>query len=384
MVLAGRPATVTASLGIALSGLGPSGDSDPAGGLDPAGSLGPTGADGLLRAADLAMYAAKRQGRGHIARFDENMRSDVRTRLGIEGDLREALAREELRLCYEPLTTTTGDVAGAEVLIRWHHPDRGLLTPEVFLPVADETGLTAPLGRWVLETACREASRWPPRPPDAPTPRLAIGVYDRQLHDERFVADVRAVLDATNTEHRYQLCLEIAESALPRDDTAGEATLRTLHELGITVYLDDFGFGPVSLNRLCELPIDGVKTDRRLVAGLTSNPADHALIVAVIQLAHALDLTVIAEGVDTPDQASELDRLHCDFVQGSYLAHPASHDARPPHQPRHAVTGQLSASDPELKARSRQHSRCPRRWATPLSRPGKGACSGRDCTPFAT
>ncbi|WP_241840145.1 EAL domain-containing protein [Frankia sp. CcI49] len=310
--LAGQPVAVTASVGIALLDKGPNNHTEP------------RDADGLLRAADLAMYAAKRQGRGRCLAFDENMRVEAVHRAETERDLRRALdtRSSELQLLYQPMVSTTGHVAGAEVLIRWRHAGRGLLSADMFVPVAEETGLIVALGRWALETACRTARGWRPVPPGAPRPRIAVKVSPAQLADKRLLDDVSSVLAATNAERRFQLCLEITEESLIRYLPSTVATLHSLRDLGVRVYLDDFGFGNSFLGHLRGLPIDGVKIDHRLVAGLTTDRADRAVIDAVIRLAHALDLIVIAEGVEASDQASELGRLHCDLMQGRYLACP--------------------------------------------------------------
>ncbi|WP_238437277.1 MULTISPECIES: EAL domain-containing protein [unclassified Frankia] len=223
------------------------------------------------------------------------------------------------------MVTTTGQVAGAEALVRWRHPDRGLLKPDAFVSIAEEAGLIVPLGRWVLETACRTAREWGPPPPDTPKPRIAVNVSPIQLADEQLLADVSALLAATNADCAFQLCLEITEAALVRYLSATVAPLRALHNLGVLVYLADFGFGHSCLGDLPDLPIDGVKADRRLIAKLTTNRADHAVVEAVIRLAHALSLTVIAEGVETADQIAELHRLNCDLMQGHQLGRPRAH-----------------------------------------------------------
>ncbi|WP_307873656.1 MULTISPECIES: EAL domain-containing protein [unclassified Frankia] len=313
--LAAEPVIVTGSIGIALIDAHPNRNGED---LD---------ADGLLRAADLAMYAAKRQGGGRCLVFEENMRTDVVHRVEIERDLRRTLecGNTDLRLLYQPSVSTSGQVAGAEALVRWRHPDHGLLEPDAFVPIAEEAGLIVPLGRWVLETACRTASGWGPSPPDTPKPRIAVGISPIQLADDRLLADVSTVLAATNADSTFQLCLEITEAALVRYLSATTGALRSLHDLGVLVYLDDFGFGQSCLGGLPDLPIDGIKTDHRLIARITTSQTDRAVVEAVIRLAHALGLTVTADGVETADQAAELRRLDCDLLQGHQLGQPRSH-----------------------------------------------------------
>ncbi|WP_165036782.1 putative bifunctional diguanylate cyclase/phosphodiesterase, partial [Candidatus Protofrankia californiensis] len=300
----GRTVTVTASVGIALSGP----------------ELSDPGE--ILRAADIAMYAAKRQGRSCHIVFDEVMRAQALCRLKTENDLRRALVADELRLFYQPVMNMAGELTGVEALVRWQHPERGLLEPEAFLPVAEETGLIVPLGRWVLETACRAAGSWAPRLPTGVAPRIAVNVSTCQLADPRFLPELTALLDATNADDRYELGLEITESALLDDTSAVAATLHDLCAHGVILYVDDFGSGYSSLSRLHRIPLDGLKIDRRCIARMTEDPAEHAVVAAVIGLAHTLGLTAIAKGVETPDQLAALQALRCDLIQGYLLARP--------------------------------------------------------------
>uniref|UniRef100_UPI0010417D72 sensor domain-containing protein n=1 Tax=Candidatus Protofrankia californiensis TaxID=1839754 RepID=UPI0010417D72 len=307
VILDGRHVTVTASVGVALSG-----PDIP----DP---------DGLLRAADIAMYGAKHQGRGRYLLFDETMRSEALDRLTTENDLRHALTTNDLRLHYQPVINADGNVVGAEALLRWQHPERGLLYPEAFLPLAEETGIIVSLGRWVLHTACHAAASWTPGPPPACPPHISVNVSARQLTDPHFLPDLAALLRTTNADHRYQLCLEITENTLIDDSSTVSATLQAAHALGVTLYIDDFGSGHSSLTRLHRLPLDGLKIDRRFISRMTEDPADHAIVAAVIHLAHILGLTAIAEGVETSEQLAALTDLRCDLVQGYHLARPEPH-----------------------------------------------------------
>ncbi len=300
----GRTVTVTASVGIAVSGP----------------ELSDPGE--ILRAADIAMYAAKRQGRSCHIIFDEVMRAQALCRLRTENDLRRALVTDELRLFYQPVMNMAGELTGVEALVRWQHPERGLLEPEAFLSVAEETGLVVPLGRRVLETACQAAGTWAPRLPTGVAPRIAVNVSACQLADPRFLPELTALLDATNADDRYELGLEITESALVGDVPAVAATLHELCARGVILYVDDFGSGYSSLNRLHRIPLDGLKIDRRSIARMTEDPAEHAVVAAVIGLAHTLGLTAIAKGVETPEQLAALQALRCDLVQGYLLARP--------------------------------------------------------------
>ncbi|MCK9896513.1 EAL domain-containing protein [Frankia sp. AgB32] len=221
--------------------------------------------------------------------------------------------------------TAAGDTVGAEAVIRWHHPARGLLMPEAFIPIAEKAGLIVAIGQWALETGCREASHWGPRPPDAPTPRLLVGVSVHQLRDGDFAARLATILTTTGAGHRYRLCLEISAQALARDNTGLRATLDLLHGMGVTFCLGGFGAGHSGIDQLRDLPIDSVKTDRRLTEGFLTNPADHAILAAVIQLAHALGLRVIADGVETVDQLTGLDGLGCDLFQARDTARPRTY-----------------------------------------------------------
>ncbi len=307
VILDGRHITITASIGVALSG-----PDIP----DP---------DGLLRAADIAMYGAKHQGRGRYLLFDETLRSEALDRLTTENDLRRALTTNDLRLHYQPVINAGGDIIGAEALVRWQHPERGLLYPEAFLPLAEETGIIVSLGRWVLHTACHAAAAWTPGPPPLCPPHISVNVSARQLTDPHFLPDLAALLRTTNADHRYQLCLEITENTLIDDSSTVIATLQAAHALGVTLYIDDFGSGHSSLTRLHRLPLDGLKIDRRFIDRMIEDTADHAIVAAVIHLAHILGLTAIAEGVESPEQLAALTDLRCDLVQGYHLARPEPH-----------------------------------------------------------
>ncbi|HEX7169169.1 MAG TPA: EAL domain-containing protein [Acidimicrobiales bacterium] len=287
-----------------------------------------TGADAedpsaLLRDADAAMYRAKDRGRARCEIFDQGMRAVVVARLETESDLRRAVERGELRLHYQPtFSITTQEVVGAEALVRWAHPERGLLGPAEFVPLAEETGLIGSVGGWVLEEACRQLATWAARPHFLPEDfTLALNLSAHQISDRRLVDIVTAAIDRHQVNPR-QLCLEITESALLDNVEGALETLHRLRTTGVRLALDDFGTGYSSLSYLHQLPVDIVKIDRSFIARIGSTARDRAVLGGMLDLAHALDLTVVAEGVETPAQLAELQALECDVAQGWYFAQP--------------------------------------------------------------
>ena len=299
--IAGREVFVTASIGIAMSEDGQDDPSD------------------LLRDADAAMYLAKDRGRDRIELFSADMRDRALARLEVENDLRRALDRDELRLHYQPYVQLGehGSVVGCEALVRWQHPDRGLLGPAEFVALAEETGLIHALGKWVLEEACRALAT---APDDATC--VAVNVSPHQLADHRFVDTVRGVLAAYEVAPR-RLCLEITETAVIGDLDCALDALHDLRALGVRLALDDFGTGYSALSYLRLLPVDLIKIDRSFVARLADSPRDRAIVEGIISLAHALGLVVVAEGVERNDEARALVELGCDLAQGFLFARPA-------------------------------------------------------------
>ncbi|HEV7462034.1 MAG TPA: EAL domain-containing protein [Solirubrobacteraceae bacterium] len=303
--LADREVFLSASIGIAL------------------GRDGAMSASALLRDADAAMYGAKERGRSRYAIYDGAMRLRGAERLETETALRRAIERDELRVHYQPeVELETGRVVGVEALVRWAHPDRGLVAPGEFVPVAEDTGLIAPIGEWVLREACRQAHAWLGVYGDAPL-RMAVNLSGRQLAHEGLRDTVANALADADLPPEL-LCLEITESALAEDPDAARETLLSLRRLGVCLAIDDFGVGFSSLSQIRQLPpVDVIKIDRSFVSGIGQNREDEAIVASVISLARALEVETIGEGVETAEHAMALRELGCDHAQGFHFARPA-------------------------------------------------------------
>ena len=280
----------------------------------------------MLREADAAMYRAKERGRGRAEMFDEAMRRDAFERLRTESDLRRALERDEFRVLYQPIfdTATLRPIA-VEALVRWQHPTRGVVGPVEFIPLAEETGLIAPLGRWVLEHAVAEVAGWAERFPDVPL-RVAVNVSGQQLARPEFLHEVRAALEASDLPPE-RLGLEITESILIKESGSPRSTLEALREIGVKVLIDDFGTGYSSLARLKRFPLDVIKIDRSFVAGVGAEDEDTAIVAAIVEIARSLGLQVVAEGVEGEVQLERLRELGCHAVQGYLFSGPLHGDA---------------------------------------------------------
>jgi len=280
----------------------------------------------MVRNADIAMYRAKERGGSCYELFDELMRTRVAARLDAERALRRALERRELRLHWQPsINLRTGTIAGVECLLRWQHPERGLLSPEEFLTLAEETWEIVPIGHWVLQEACRQARRWIDLA-HAPRMTVAVNLSARQLARPELPARIAAALRASGLDPSA-LRLDVSERALMEDLDAGLVALNGLKRSGILVSVDDFGTGHAALGDLKRLPVDALKLDPSYVAGLGSDPRDGAIAGAVIGLAHALGLQAMAEGVETQEQLDALEALGCDLVQGYFFSRPLSANA---------------------------------------------------------
>jgi diguanylate cyclase (GGDEF)-like protein/PAS domain S-box-containing protein len=276
----------------------------------------------LLREADVAMYRAKAGGKDHYTVYRPEMGQLSSQRLTLEGDLRRALEREEFVLYYQPkVLVETGKIFAFEALTRWEHPERGLLHPADFIPLAEETQLIIPIGRWVLEQACCQVREWQKRYPADQPLAVNVNLSARQFYDPDLVEQVAGVLEETALD-ASSLVLEITEGTTMQEAVSTTATLAALRGLGVRLAIDDFGTGYSSLSYLKRFPVDVIKIDRSIVEGLGQDRADSAIVSATITLAHALGLEVVAEGVETGEEAVELQTLGCNFGQGYYWATP--------------------------------------------------------------
>ncbi|MDQ4063004.1 MAG: EAL domain-containing protein [Actinomycetota bacterium] len=302
--MGGRERFITTSIGIVLS---TSGDELP---------------EVLLRYADAAMYQAKAAGKACYAVFDPSMTVAALERLELESGLRQALERKEFRVYYQPkVSLGSGEIVALEALLRWEHPERGLVSPAQFIPVAEETDLIVPIGRWVLEEACRQTRLWQDRSPGRSSLKVCVNLLARQFQDHALVEEVAEILRKTGLDPA-SLTLEITESVVMEDTPSTLATLQELKGLGVNLAIDDFGTGYSSLSYLRHFPVDFLKIDRSMIQGLGEDPKNEAIVSAVVNLAHALDKRVVAEGVETERQLARLREIGCDFAQGYYFAKP--------------------------------------------------------------
>ncbi len=276
--------------------------------------------DDLLKRADLAMYQAKAAGRNTLRFFDPEMQSVVSTRAALEADLREAVIKQQFLLYYQTQVDGAGRPTGVEVLLRWQHPLRGLVSPLEFIPLAEETGLILPLGHWVLETACAQLTVWAARPEMAHL-TVAVNVSARQFHHADFVDQVLAVLDHTGANPK-RLKLELTESLLVDDVEGVIAKMTVLKVQGVSFSLDDFGTGYSSLSYLKRLPLDQLKIDQSFVRDILIDTNDSAIAKMVVALAESMGLTVIAEGVEIEAQKDFLARNGCRAYQGYLFSRP--------------------------------------------------------------
>ena len=286
--------------------------------------------EAMMRDADTAMYRAKARGRGRAVVFDASMRESVRARVELELALRHALSRDQFSLAFMPVVDLdTEELLGFEALLRWDHPKLGRVSPASFIPVAEETGLIVPIGEWVLSAGVRQLAAWRQEHPHiAGGPRelrLSVNVSARQLRDGGLVHALVSVLAATGVPPRC-ICLEITESAILTETEFADQTLRELVELGCSVSVDDFGTGYSSLGYLRRFPVDEVKIDRELVAGLGRDAEDEVIVRAVTAMGHALGLAVVAEGVETLEHRDVLRTMGVDRAQGWLYGKPMAAD----------------------------------------------------------
>lgn len=298
----GQELYVTASLGIALAPY--DGDDEQT----------------LLRNADAAMYQAKGRGRNNFQLYFEEINADARSQLNLETDLRKALDTDELFLCYQPqVDLRTGQWIGLEALIRWQHPTLGLISPGKFIPIAEDTGLIEPIGRWVLQAACAQYQQW--RQQGMPKLRLAINLSAQQFQRSYLVRSVMQILNATGFDPG-DLELEVTESAAMQDVGFAVEMLKKLSHSGIQIAMDDFGTGYSSLSVLKRFPLDTLKIDRSFVIDLVNSPSDAAIASTIIALAKMLNFKVLAEGVETAEQVAVLTQMGCDYAQGYWFSRP--------------------------------------------------------------
>jgi diguanylate cyclase (GGDEF)-like protein len=302
----GREVFVTASIGIALS----------------SAKLGLP--EEILRDADLAMYHAKAKGKARHEVFDGSMSAPALDRMDLEMDLRSAISRHEFRLHYQPiLRLDTGKITEVEALIRWQHEKRGLLQPDEFIGLTEETGLIVPIGQWVLSEACRQARIWQLEYPTTPPLVMSVNLSAKQFQNPKLVEEIAHALDESGLA-ASSLKLEITESTVMQDAPVTLTKLNELKELGVRLAIDDFGTGYSSLGYLKRFPVDTLKIDRSFVKGLSSEGGDSAIVRAVVTVAKSLNMDVTAEGVETEGQLAELKALGCDRWQGFLFARPVS------------------------------------------------------------
>ena len=301
-----RELFVTTSIGVSLY---------PIDGADP---------ETLVRNADTAMYRAKDHGRDNYQLYAPAMNAQALQRLALENLLRKALSNDELVLYYQPqIEAKTHAISGVEALIRWRHPDLGLLSPMNFIPLAETSGLIVPIGEWVIRTACRQIKQWQRRFDQDFT--IAVNLSARQFQQPDLVEMIRSAIDATGVEPR-SLELEITESNAMQNAENTIYSLRELKSVGVNISMDDFGTGYSSLNYLKRFPIDILKLDQMFVRDAATDPTDAAIVSAVIQMAHILRLKLVAEGVEREDQLEFLTRQGCDTIQGYFFSPPLPAD----------------------------------------------------------
>jgi diguanylate cyclase (GGDEF)-like protein len=276
----------------------------------------------LLKNAGAALYKAKRSGGANYQFFTADLHELAARRLALESDLRRAIQNEEFLVHYQPRVSVDSlAITGVETLVRWQHPQLGLISPSKFIPLAEDTGLIVPIGEWVLRTACLQGRRW--RDQGFAPVQIAVNISARQFHDQDLAQTVIGILEETGLSPNY-LELELTESSIMQNAEFAAGMLNRLKSRGINISIDDFGTGFSSLASLKRLPIDALKIDQSFVRDATSDPDDAALVMAIITLAHNLRLRVIAEGVETEDQLRFLQLLRCDEIQGDFFSKPLS------------------------------------------------------------
>jgi diguanylate cyclase (GGDEF)-like protein len=293
---------VTMSIGIAIC---------PDDGLD---------ANTIVRNADMAMYKAKSQGKNNYQFYTKSMNEIIYKRLMIENDLRRAIDNNELQLNYQPrIDGQTGVISSMEALLRWNRPGKGLVSPAEFIPVAEDTGLIIPIGEWVLKTACSQNLAW--QESGLPPMTVSVNISGKQFQREDFMATILRVLEYSSLDPKY-LELEVTENILMKNVNSNIDIMKQLSELGIRISIDDFGTGYSSFNYLKHFPVNVLKIDKSFIDDITNNAKDLAIVSAIILMAHSLNLTVVAEGVEEIEQLELLLDYKCDEIQGYYYSRP--------------------------------------------------------------
>lgn len=303
----GHSLSVSASIGIAFSS-----DSDDS-------------VDELIKKADTAMYYTKKYGRNNYTLYTEELDQRTAYKLILEQDLKSAIKNEELVLHYQPIINLkTGEISAMEALIRWNHPEYGVVPPDTFIPISEESGQIVSIGKWVLQTACDQNKKW--QNSGHPPFKICVNISTIQLHHPNFVSTVKTILKKTGLESKW-LELEVTESILMKDTKLLKESLLGLKELGLSMSIDDFGTGYTSLSYLREFSFDWVKIDRSFVQDITHNLNGKAITSTIIALAHKLNMSVVAEGIEDEPQLSYLQEENCDNGQGYYFGHPLPADS---------------------------------------------------------
>jgi EAL domain-containing protein (putative c-di-GMP-specific phosphodiesterase class I) len=279
-------------------------------------------AEEILRNADVAMYMAKANGKARFAIFDPGMHAAVRERHELGAQLQRAVELDQLRLVYQPIVELgSGRVAGLEALVRWQHPERGLITPGEFIEIAEENGAILPIGQWVLREACQHAGNWQR---EGLTPKgifMCVNVSAREVQQPEFVASVKTTLEEAGVDPST-LMMEITETALLKASGPTMQILAELRELGVRVVIDDFGTGYFSLSHLRQFPVDALKIASEFVQGSNTDARSAALAGAMVALSQSLSIATVAEGIETGEQAKRMESLGCTYGQGYFFASP--------------------------------------------------------------
>jgi diguanylate cyclase len=311
ILVSGKEVVVSASVGVALC------------------KPGMKSAEQLLREADTALYAAKDRGRARLEHFDKELHARAEKRMQIESDLRAALRESQLFVEYQPqVRLKDGCVVGVEALVRWRHPQHGIIPPGDFIPVAEDCGLIVKIGQQVLQESCRRLAEWTPLMPGRSLV-MTVNVSPRQIMEPNFIVELRKVLEETGIDPAA-LCLEVTESVMMSATQDVVRLLDQVRQLGVFIAIDDFGTEHSSLSRLRDMPAEVLKIDRSFIDGLSSEPGDTAIVSSILSLAYAMGKHTIAEGVEKREQAAMLLRMGCEVAQGYFFSRPVSPERIPP------------------------------------------------------